>query len=360
MGQDEHISVQDADLMQTAVVILNYNGQHHLERFLPDILQNTSKHARIIIADNASDDGSVNWLGQHYPELEIIKLDRNYGFAEGYNRALQQVSADYFVLLNSDVRPAPGWLEPLIAWLKSSTKHAACQPKILAEEDPSKFEFAGASGGFLDSWCYPFCRGRIFFGVEKDEGQYDDTREVFWASGASLAIKSDLYFGLGGLDASYFAHMEEIDLCWRLKRAGYSIGIVPHSVVYHLGGGTLPQESQRKVFLNFRNSLKTIVKNEPLTRLLWFIPFRLVLDGLAGMFYLRQGRWKFFTAVIKAHLAFYRSFPATLRARREVRWGIERYHVGPENKLGRYHGFLIVDFFLRGIDKFSDLHSNGN
>lgn len=341
---------------EVAVVILNYNGLHHLRRFMPDVVKNTPSEVKLIVADNASTDDSVAFLTDQYESVGLIQLEKNYGFAEGYNRALRQVNAKYFVLLNSDVSPASGWLEPLIAWLDQDVKHAAVQPKIKAVDNKQKFEFAGASGGFIDTWCYPFCRGRIFFDTEYDEGQYDDTKEVFWASGAALAIKADLYKKFEGLDGSYFAHMEEIDLCWRLKRAGFSIGVVPKALVYHLGGGTLPQESPGKVYLNFRNSLKTILKNVPGKKLFWFLIFRLLLDGLAAGFYIYQGRWSFFGAVFKAHLSFYKSFSKILTSRKRSNKIIDAYRVGKPSNAGLYSKSIIADYFIRGKKTFSALN----
>lgn len=352
------MDVQASEFKNVAIVILNYNGVHHLERFLPDVVKNSPTSVRIIVADNASTDHSLQFLEKNYPQLERIVLSKNYGFAEGYNQALKQIVADFYVLLNSDVAPDKDWLPPLIGWLYQNNSHAAVQPKIKAAEERDKFEFAGGSGGFMDKWCYPFCRGRIFFDTEIDEGQYDDTREIFWASGAAMAIRADLYHTFNGLDGSYFAHMEEIDLCWRMKRAGFKIGVVPDSTVYHLGGGTLPQESPRKVFLNFRNSLKTIVKNEPISKLWWFLPFRLVLDGLAASFYIKQGRWSFFASVFKAHIAFYTSLPAIIKSRQSSNALVKANRIGPESKIGRYRGAIILDFFLLKKSAFSQLNQS--
>ena len=241
--------------MKTAIVILNWNGRKMLEQYLPSVLEYSCDEATVVVADNASTDDSLTFLNARYPQIQTIVLDQNYGFAEGYNRALKQVEAEYYVLLNSDVEVTPHWLSPLIAYMDSHAEVAACQPKLLSYVNKEKFEYAGASGGYLDRYGYPFCRGRLFDAVETDRGQYDDTAEVLWATGACLFIRSEDYWRVGGLDGRFFAHCEEIDLCWRLNIVGRKVICMPESKVYHLGGGTLPKGNPMKTFLNFRNNL---------------------------------------------------------------------------------------------------------
>ncbi|MEL7159496.1 MAG: bifunctional riboflavin kinase/FAD synthetase, partial [Bacteroidota bacterium] len=256
------VSTPTAFTPDTAVVILNYNGQDYLKKYLPGVIDTLPEYARVVIADNASTDDSVAWLKAQHPEVELIELPENYGFANGYNMALQQVEAEIYVLLNSDVRVTPGWLEAVIPHFKRK-EIGAVQPKILAEADPDTFEYAGAAGGYLDYLGYPFCRGRIFHHTERDEGQYDGTKEIFWATGAAFFCRAELFHALGGFEPEYFAHAEEIDLCWRMKRAGYRILVEPKSTVYHVGGGTLSYNTPQKTYLNFRNTLSTSFKNEP-------------------------------------------------------------------------------------------------
>lgn len=350
-----------------AVVILNYNTRRHLEQFLPSVVANSSG-ARIIVADNGSPDDSIEFLQTYYPEIELIDLQQNWGFAEGYNRALQQVQAEIYVILNSDVEVAPNWIEPILEAMRKDPTMAVAQPKILAWEEPStvhrppstvhrpyKFEYAGASGGWIDRLGYPFCRGRIFSQREEDLGQYDDAQECFWATGAAFFIRADLYHTFGGFDGDYFAHNEEIDLCWRLKRAGYGIWCIPQSVVWHLGGGTLEYENPRKVFLNFRNSLYSLLKNEPWGKLLWLIPARFLLDGLAGARFAAKRQFRAIWAIVRAHFSFYGNFKRTLQKRKEAIQVIEKHRIAPQNKKGIYQGSIIVAHYLRRVKLFSKL-----
>ncbi len=246
--------------MEIKIVILNWNGRAHLERFLPSVVSH-STGASVVVADNGSDDDSAAFLRKHYPQVELLLLDKNYGYAEGYNRALEQVAADCYVLLNSDVEVEEGWLGPLAKLMASNERIAALAPKILSYDRPGYFEYAGASGGFLDAFGYPFCRGRILDTIEQDDGQYDTSRDVFWASGACMMVRADVFRKLGGFDGDFFAHMEEIDFCWRAQLAGYRIMVEPRSRVFHLGGGTLPNNSPRKLYLNYRNNLSMLYKN---------------------------------------------------------------------------------------------------
>ena len=255
-------------------------------------------------------------------------------------------------MLNSDVEVTPDWLSPIIELMEEDATIAACQPKILAYHQKNKFEHAGAAGGYMDTLGYPLCRGRILEYCEEDKGQYDTTEEIFWASGAALVIRGDLYHAIGGLDGDYFAHMEEIDLCWRLKKAGYKIVIQPKSVVYHVGGGTLAYQSPRKTFLNFRNSLATLLKNERVGKLCWLIPTRLVLDGIAGMMFLSKGQFKNIIQIIKAHFSFYGRIPSLLKKRRRNKELIEKIKIAPTNKIGRLGSSMIWKYYLEGKKTF--------
>lgn len=293
--------------MKTAVVILNWNGRKWLEKFLPSVVASLIEDSKLIVADNASTDDSIDFLKNQFPEIRIIQLVENFGFAGGYNQALSQVDAEYFVLLNSDVEVKAGWLEPLVDFMDANPNYAACQPKIHWLGHESSFEYAGASGGFIDINGYPFCRGRIFSTLELDSGQYDDVVDVLWATGACLFIRSNDYKNAGGLDASFFAHMEEIDLCWRLWNMNRKVAVVPSSVVFHVGGGSLPRSSARKTYLNFRNNLLLLYKNYPQKDLRKILRRRYWLDVVALMLFLFQGHLPDAKAVIKAHADFKKS-----------------------------------------------------
>lgn len=339
-----------------AVVILNYNGRKYLEQFLAGVCNSDYEALSIHVADNGSTDDSMAWLRENGEKVRVIDLKKNYGYAEGYNRALRQVDADYYVLLNSDLEVSPDWIRPVIKLLEEDKDTAACQPKILSYQDKEKFEYAGAAGGWLDYLGYPFCRGRIFAVTETDEGQYDDGAEIFWASGAALFIRSSLFHRIGGFDPDYFAHAEEIDLCWRLKRAGYKIQVVPESVVYHLGGGTLDYLSPNKAYLNFRNTLFTILKNEPATKLLWLIPARLLLDALAGLLFLFQGKLDHIRAIARAHWNFFPRFGQLLQKRRHYTAMVaQAKNKEGMNDAGRYKGSVVWQYYAMGKKHFSDL-----
>lgn len=290
-------------MKQTAVVILNYNGAGMLRRFLPSVIE-YSHEASIYVADNGSSDESCDVVRNEFPAVKLMVLDHNYGFAEGYNQALAQVDEEYAVLLNSDVEVTRGWLSPMTQFLDSNPEVAACQPKLLSFKQKDFFEYAGAAGGFIDKWGYTFCRGRIFNTVERDSGQYDDTTDVFWATGAALMIRNEVYKNNGGLDGRFFAHMEEIDLCWRLRSRGYRIACVPQSHVYHVGGATLKKENPQKTYLNFRNNLLMIYKNAPDCQLKKIMLFRKVFDNVAALKFLASGDYAAFKAVRKARRDF--------------------------------------------------------
>ena len=297
--------------MDVAIVILNWNGRSLMERFIPVLLKNTPQPTErlncfVVVADNASTDGSVEWLEANYPQIDTIVFDKNYGFAGGYNRAFKEIEADYYVLLNSDVEVVPGWVEALSDFMEDNPDVGICQPKVLALNQRDHFEYAGACGGFVDALGFPFCRGRILSNVEQDRGQYDESMECFWATGACMMIRSGLYHHLGGLDESFFAHMEEIDLCWRAKLAGHSVWAVPAASVYHLGGGSLDNASPRKLYLNYRNNLLMLYKNLPYNRRSRLILTRKVVDGLAAVFYFITGKWRYVGAVASAHRDFRR------------------------------------------------------
>lgn len=287
-----------------AIVILNWNGKHYLEQFLSSVLTTSYHPLKIIVADNASTDGSINYLNESYPHIELISLQQNFGFAKGYNEALKKVAADYYVLLNSDVEITPGWLNPIIDLLEKDEAYAACQPKIRAYKNKTLFEYAGAGGGWLDAFGYPFARGRIFDICEEDKGQYNTTEEVFWATGAAMIIKSKVFHQLHGFDEYFFAHQEEIDLCWRAQLAGYKIWCCPQSIVYHVGGGTLPRGNTKKTYLNFRNNQIMLAKNLSWREKWWKIPFRLALDQISAFKGLLSGDAGYFLSIAEAHLAF--------------------------------------------------------
>ena len=332
---------------KVSIVILNYNTRHFLEKFLPSVLATDYENFEVVLADNASKDDSVAFVKSHFPNISIITLPQNYGFAGGYNKALAQVNADYFVLLNSDVEVTPDWLKPLVTLAESDMKISAIQPKLLDYKDKTNFEYAGGSGGFIDKFGYPFCRGRWFNTLETDTGQYNDTREIFWATGACFLIKSQCWHEMGGLDEDFFAHMEEIDLCWRMKNAGYKIMVCPQSIVYHVGGGTLPVGNPRKTFLNFRNGLFLLCKNLH-GSVLWKTLFiRFVLDGLAGVKFLTEFKFREIGAILKAHFTFY----AQMRY-----WLTKRKQVPSQSKTltGMYQKSMVFDFYLRGNRKFSE------
>ncbi len=333
---------------QVAVVILNWNGQKYLEQFLPSVIKH-SGNARIIVADNASTDDSVAFVQANYPQIEIVVNDENGGFAKGYNDAFKKIDAEYYLLLNSDIEVTPNWLTPLLEQMKDP-KVAGCQPKVKAFHNQHSFEHAGASGGYLDRNYFPFCRGRIFLSVESDQGQYDGETEVFWASGACLLIRSELFHKVGGFDEEFFAHMEEIDLCWRLKKMNYKFMVCPQSTVFHIGGGTLPYTSPRKVYLNFRNSILMIVKNHE-GILLPKIFMRLCIDGIAASRFLMIGEFKQFSAVFRAHLYMYKNLSSLLKKRKKIKKMSTEF-----NSVGLYNGNILSAYFFKGVKEFSKLN----
>ena len=300
--------------MTVAIAILNWNGKHWLEKFLPNVVE-FSNEAQIYIIDNASTDDTVCFVEKYFPTVKIIKNKKNTGFAGGYNEGLKHISEEMYCLLNSDVEVTENWINPIVELFKKNPEIAAIQPKIRAFKNDNFFEFAGAGGGLMDNLGYPYCRGRIFDTLEKDHGQYDDETEIFWASGCAMFIRREDYWAMNGLDERFFAHQEEIDLCWRLKNAGRKIFYCGKSTVYHVGGGTLNKQSPQKTYLNIRNNLSMLLKNLPKSTALWLIPLRLVLDGIAGIYFGLKDGFPHLWAVVRAHFGFYGMFASTLKLR---------------------------------------------
>ncbi len=337
-------------VLTTAVVILNWNGRDMMRTFLPSVVQYSQNDARVIVADNGSTDGSCEMLEKEFPMVEVLKLDKNYGFAEGYNRALAMVDADYYVLLNSDVEVTPNWLKPLIEAMDANPEIAALQPKLRSYRKPEEFEYAGAAGGFLDKYGYPYCRGRLFNTVEKDEGQYDERVPLLWATGAALMVRRNDWVAAGGLDGKFFAHMEEIDLCWRLCLMGKKIFCIPESIVYHVGGATLAKGNARKAFLNFRNNLLMLYKNLPDCDLRRVMFWRCILDYVAALQFLLKGSTGEAAAVLKARRAFH-EMKKEYRLLRKTGRQNER-HTALQL---RSNFSLLVAYYLKGKRKFADL-----
>lgn len=337
--------------MKTAVVILNWNGVEMLAKFLPSVVKHSmADDVCIYVADNGSTDNSVKFLEENYPTIKLLVLDDNYGFAEGYNKAIKQIEAEYVVLLNSDVEVTEGWIEPIIELMDRDSTIAACQPKILSQTDKTSFEYAGASGGYIDKYGYPFCRGRVFNSLEKDLHQYDTVVDIFWASGAAMFIRRSEYIDNGGLDGRFFAHMEEIDLCWRIRSSGKRICCVPQSVVYHVGGGTLSAESPRKTFLNFRNNLLMLYKNLPELELKSVMRVRMLLDHVAMLVFVAKGE------ISKAK--------AVINARREYKRLVAEYKKDREKNMNkattiyvkeRIDKSIVWQFYVKGAKTFDKL-----
>ena len=333
-------------MSKITIALLNYNGKTHLENYLPSVVKHSIGH-EIVVIDNGSTDGSLQFLEINFPQVKTIAYAKNYGFCGGYNKALKSLNTELVVLLNTDVQVSAGWIEPIVALMEADSGIAAVQPKLLDLKRQTHFEYAGASGGHLDILGYPFCRGRIFHTVEKDELQYQNTQDVFWASGAALFVRRSAYFEAGGLDEDFFAHMEEIDLCWRFWNLGYKVKVCPQSTVYHLGGGTLDKTSPRKTYLNFRNGLSILLKNEATSDLLWKLPLRLALDWLAILQFSVLSGLPHGIAIIRAHCDFMRSIPLQLNKRKEV---IRLNKTNP-----RFRRLLIWDYFLSSKKTYNDL-----
>ncbi|PLX23095.1 MAG: glycosyl transferase family 2 [Salinivirgaceae bacterium] len=338
-------------MKKVAVVILNWNGAKMLQQFLPSVIENTNGElAEIIVADNGSDDNSIELLEKEYPEVRLIKFTENYGFTGGYNRALDQCEHEYYVLLNSDIEVSPRWLDILFEQIENDKNIAACQPKIRAYHDKISFEYAGASGGFIDKYGYPFCRGRVLSTIEKDEGQYNDMRKVHWATGACLMVRSKTYKQLGGLDNRFFAHMEEIDLCWRINNLGMKVMVVPESVVYHVGGGTLPNNSPRKLFLNYRNNLLLLYKNLPKSELNRTMRMRFWLDMMSAALYAAQFKFAFAAQVFKARKAYKKMKPLYKETRLEADKQLTH-----EASDVIFNKSIVWQYFIKGKKNYSKL-----
>ncbi len=331
--------------MKTAIIILNWNGEKLLEQFLPSVVEFTAKQADIYIADNNSTDNSIDFITENFPSVKIIKNAINGGYAKGYNDALKHIDADIFCLINSDIEVTENWLNPILNEFENDENIGVLQPKILDFKDKTKFEYAGAAGGFLDFFGYPYCRGRIFNDIEKDTNQFNKISDIFWASGACFFIKSNLFRELNGFDEDYFAHQEEIDLCWRVQNAGFKIKYIPNSIVYHVGGATLSNLNPKKTFLNFRNSLLNILKNVPNRYLFFLILSRLILDGFAGIKFLLELKPKHTFVILKAHLSFYSLFFKFLRKRKNKKKKTNYYN----------HKSVVWQYFVLGRKKYHQL-----
>ncbi|MBU2996401.1 glycosyltransferase family 2 protein [Cellulophaga baltica] len=331
-------------MSKIAIVILNWNGEKLLEQFLPSV-QEYSTNATIYVADNASTDKSIQFIQDNYPEIKIVQNTENGGYAKGYNDALIHIEADVYCLLNSDVEVTPNWLAPIEQIYIDNRDVAIIQPKILDYKQKNYFEYAGAAGGFIDQLGYPFCRGRIFQDLEEDLGQYNDVKEIFWATGACMFIKSEVFHKLNGFDEDYFAHQEEVDLCWRAHNKGYKILYVGTSAIYHLGGSTLSNMNPKKTFLNFRNSLFSIIKNLPKRKAFVIIFLRLLLDGVAGIRFIFQGKQKHCWAILKAHISFYKNFIKMLKKRENVTY-FKKYYATKS---------IVWSHFVYSVRKFTIL-----
>lgn len=338
---------------KVAVVILNWNGIALLKEFLPSVVNTIPQYAKVFVLDNASTDESVNYIHENFPSVQVLHNDDNYGFAEGYNKGLPMVDAEYLVLLNSDVECAKNWIEPVIDFMDEHKKVAVCQPKIMDYKNKESFEYAGAAGGYIDTFGFPFCRGRIFNELEKDSGQYNNPTSIFWATGACLFVRKTVFESVDGFDSSFFAHMEEIDMCWRILRAGHEIYYIPSSTVYHLGGGTLKKLNPQKTYLNFRNNLMMILKNNQRNGFIFTLFFKLILDGIAGLKFLLEGSPKHTWSVLKAHLFLYRNLRKVLKKRKALRIKYPKTAITPF-----YSGSIVLDHYLLGKKTFSELKFN--
>ena len=345
--------VQSQD--KVCIAILNWNGEEYLESYLPQVLYSSSDPINVAVIDNASDDESIAYIQDWHPEIQLIQLPKNFGFAEGYNRGIEYIDAKYTVILNSDVSVKTDWLDPILEAMDEDPQLVICQPKILSLEEKDSFEYAGACGGFLDSLGYPYCRGRIFDNLEKDNGQYENEMPIDWASGAAMVVRTEVFKNLGGFDNDYFAHMEEIDFCIRARKCGYKIKVIPQSIVYHLGGGTLDYSSPRKVNLNFRNSLYTLFKNESSGSLFWKLPTRLILDGVAAAKFLAEGKVSHIKAIIGAHWTFFGQIPKLIKKRKSLKKLVQKYKIGSPTKRSKYSSSIVLDFYLKGKKTFDKL-----
>jgi GT2 family glycosyltransferase len=339
---------------KAAIVILNWNGIEYLKRFLgATVINSISPGILIYVADNGSKDGSADWVAKNFPSIKLLRFDKNLGFAGGYNLALQQIDTEYFILLNTDIEVTEAWTKPLISFMELNQDVASCQPKIRSWIKKEHFEYAGAAGGFIDKYGYAFCRGRLFNSIEKDEGQYDTAKDVFWTSGACMIVRAEAWRRCNGFDADFFAHMEEIDLCWRFHIAGYRVSYIPEPVVYHVGGGVLPYDSPFKTYLNFRNNLFLLYKNLPDKKLHYVLFIRKLLDGVAAFFFLISGKFRDVKSVWSAHIDYYKSI-RSLKGKREMvkKLAVKQSINTIMNKS------IVFEFYIRGIRTFNKLKTN--
>ncbi|MGL4363766.1 MAG: glycosyltransferase family 2 protein [Bacteroidales bacterium] len=339
-------------MSKTSVVILNWNGEKVLQQFLPLVFANTlDSNTEIVVADNGSTDASVSYVTKNFPQVRLLKFDKNYGFAGGYNRVIASIKSTYTVLLNSDVELTPYWLTPLVDYLDKNESVGAVMPKILSFDNKESFEYAGAAGGFIDILGYPFCRGRVLGKIEKDSGQYDDTKQIFWATGACMLVRTELFKRLGGLDERFFVHMEEIDLCWRMQNAGFSIVYVGKSKVFHIGGGTLPNNNPKKLFYNYRNNLLMLHKNLPSNLHLPILFIRLLLDGLSALVFILQLKIDYTIAIVKAHIDFWK-LQKGMRSQKNLS--------KIKDLSGVYKNSIIVNYFIFGKRTFDEIFNKTN
>ena len=336
-------------MSKVAIVVLNWNGKHFLEQFIPGILSHLPEYTELIIADNCSTDDSIDFVKQHYPNLRLVINKENGGFAKGYNDALKVIEADYYVLLNSDVEIKSNWIEPIYELMESDSSIGICQPKVKDQKNQDLLEYAGAAGGYIDYLGFPFCRGRIFQDLEKDSGQFNDIKQIFWATGAAMFIRSNVYHDLNGLDEDFFAHMEEIDLCWRAQNAGHKVYYNGLSEVYHVGGGTLPKKNPRKAYLNFRNNLVMMVKNSPRKNFYLRLLFKMILDGVAALKFFLEGDFGQFKAVFNSHLSFYKDFGKNMKKRKKLNQKDYKY-------LPVYNKSIVKKYYLGNIKLFEKLN----
>lgn len=340
-------------MTETAIVILNWNTKDYLQQFLPGLIEHSQQPGvEIVVADNGSNDGSVQFLEKNFPKVRLIRLDKNYGFTGGYNKALSQIKARYYLILNSDIKVTPEWIEPMRSIMEKDPSVGACMPKIKSYHKTEFFEYAGAAGGFIDKLGYPFCRGRIIDVLEEDRGQYNDETEIFWATGACMMIRADLFNELGGFDDDFFAHMEEIDLCWRMKHKGYKIMYTPESTIYHIGGGTLSSDSPFKLYLNYRNNLSLLYKNVPSKYFITTLLERTFLDIASAFVYLIQGKPKSFLAVFKAHMKFFGNLKPLTQKRKQIHRNEKRF------PLEVFKKSMLYEFYFRKKKYYRQLTDN--
>jgi len=341
---------------KVAIVILTYNGLACTQQFMPSVIKSNYPNLSVYVIDNASKDGTVDYISTHYPKVSIIQLQHNEGFAGGYNTGLSQIEADYYVLLNQDVEVTPNWIQPIVEQMENDISIAAAQPKILAHQQPTHFEYAGAAGGFIDYLGYPFCRGRVFQTVEQDTGQYNESTDCFWASGAALFVRGKLFQRFQGFDAHLFAHMEEIDLCWRLQRAGYHICVIPQSTVYHVGGSVINYQSPRKTYLNFRNGLVLLHKNLPFKELIWKLPVRFMLDVVAAYRELFLGKTSNYKAILKAHWHYTKGLFFWQRKRKTTQALVHQNRIAKNYSTTNIYAKSIVwQYFIKKNKQFNEL-----